>query len=232
MGAYAAFLFALTMHLQGGLGFSPLRAGLAFVPFAAGFAAVSLGWTRLPEPAHRLLPVAGPLAFAAGATTTVLLAGRGWPGVVAPVLLALAGAGHAASFSPLFARLGQLMGARYGSALAALGNTGALLASALSVAAVGGLYLSVADSPAGSAAGLRATCLAVDAMLLVTAACAGWAVTRRPRPDTASAGAPGTASAGAAGTAARPVPAARSGARPAGIRSAGRSGTSGLTGEG
>ena len=205
MGAYAAFLFALTMHLQGALGFGPLRAGLAFVPFAAGFAAMSLGWTRLPEPAHRALSVAGPLAFAAGATATVLLAGHGWPGGLATILLALAGAGHAASFSPLFARLGQLMGARYGSALAALGNTGALLASALSIAAVGGLYLSVAATPGGSAAGLRAACLAVDAMLLVTAACAARAVTRRPRPDTAPAAGTGTAPAAATGTASADV---------------------------
>lgn len=181
MGAYAAFLFVLTLHLQGALGFGPLRAGATFVPFAAGFATVSLTWTRLPERAHRLLPLIGPLAFAIGVTATALLAGRDWPAGPAVGLLAIAGAGHAASFSPLFARLGQIMGSRYGSALAALGNTGALLASAVSIAAVGGLYLSVAGTPAGSAGGLRATCLAVDAMLLVTAGCAGWAVTRRRR---------------------------------------------------
>ncbi|MQA76567.1 MAG: MFS transporter, partial [Solirubrobacterales bacterium] len=46
MGAYAGFLLSLTLHLQDGLGFTPLHAGLIFAAYASGFATASLTWTR------------------------------------------------------------------------------------------------------------------------------------------------------------------------------------------
>jgi MFS family permease len=180
MGCYAAFIFTLTLYLQNGLGFSPLRAGLTFVPFAAGFATTSLSWTRVPARVQRWLPVLGPLAFAAGITLTVSVAAGRWPALPAIGLLAVAGAGHAASFSPLLARIGALVGARFGSALSGLANTGTLLASAVSVAGLGGLYLSAtAHHPAASHLGLIRVVVAIDAVLLVTAVCATWTMTRR-----------------------------------------------------
>jgi MFS family permease len=182
MGCYAAFIFTFTLYLQGGLGFTPLRAGLTFVPFAAGFATTSLSWTRLPTRVQRWLPVFGPLAFAAGITLTVSVAAGRWPALPAFGLLAVAGAGHAASFSPLLARIAALIGARFGSALSGLANTGTLLAGAVSVAGLGGLYLSAtAHHPTAAHLGLTRVVLAIDAVLLATAACALWTVTRDPR---------------------------------------------------
>ena len=43
MVAYGGFLFTLTLHLQQGLGDSPLRAGLTFAPYALGFVANVFG---------------------------------------------------------------------------------------------------------------------------------------------------------------------------------------------
>src|SRR5947207_1776361 len=45
---FSGFFFILALHLQDGLGYTPLRAGLTFAPTAAAFALVSLNWRRLP----------------------------------------------------------------------------------------------------------------------------------------------------------------------------------------
>jgi hypothetical protein len=46
MAINAGFLFAMTLHVQGGLGYSPLRAGLMFAPTVVVFGAVGLTWRR------------------------------------------------------------------------------------------------------------------------------------------------------------------------------------------
>jgi MFS family permease len=167
MACYAAFLFALTLHLQTGLGMSPLAAGLAFVPYAAGFAAVGLGWTRLPERARSALPVLGPLAFAAVLVALVPLTREDWP-PTASALLVLAGGGHAAGYGPLIARVSALAGARHASAVSALNTTGTMLANVLGVAALGGVFLAAGDTRAG----LTAVSVLIAALLPATAACA------------------------------------------------------------
>ncbi|MPZ27084.1 MAG: MFS transporter [Micromonosporaceae bacterium] len=196
MGCYAAYLFALMLHLQDGLGFGPLAAGLTFLPYPAGFALVSLGEQRLPARLRAALPVAGPLLFA-GAIGLLALAvlgagsggwpavldpgGRGWPAVLAVPLLLLAGAGHAAGFTPLFARVLSWVEPRYAATLSGMGSTGSLLAGVFGVAAVGSVYLAVADAPGRSAAGLIAVTAVVIGLLLVGAGCARRV--RSVRPD-------------------------------------------------
>jgi hypothetical protein len=63
MGTFGGFLFSMALHLQTGLGDSPLRAGLTFVPAALGFATGSLTWQRLPVRWHRRQI---PVGFAVG----------------------------------------------------------------------------------------------------------------------------------------------------------------------
>src|SRR5213076_1662252 len=46
MTIFSGFFFTLALHLQDGLGYTPLRAGLTFAPTAAAFALVSLNWRR------------------------------------------------------------------------------------------------------------------------------------------------------------------------------------------
>lgn len=180
MGGYAAFVFTLTLYLQNGIGFSPLRSGLTFVPFAAGFGAASLSWTRLPAQVSRWMPVFGPIAFAAGITAITSLATDGWPVAAGVVLLAVAGAGHAASFSPLFARVSGLIDTEFAAALSAVSNTATLLVGAVMVAGLGGVYLSTTAHNRYAAAhlGLAHVVLAIDAILVITTACAGWTITR------------------------------------------------------
>ena len=59
MAVFGGYFFAMALHLQGGLGDSPLRAGLIFAPAGAAFALVSLNWQRLPRQLHSGLIIAG-----------------------------------------------------------------------------------------------------------------------------------------------------------------------------
>src|SRR5262249_11341946 len=101
MGAYFGFVLVLTLDLQVGRGFGARGTALAFVPYPVGFATVSLTWTRLSASGRRRLSVLGPVAFAIGMAGVGLLPRPQWPVLVASPLLLLAGAGHAATFSPL-----------------------------------------------------------------------------------------------------------------------------------
>jgi MFS family permease len=157
MGCYTAFLFAFTLNLQERHGIGPLGAGLTFVPYAVGFAVLSLTWGKLRV--HTWLPVAGPLVFAAVATA---VAAFGWSYALLPLLVA-AGAGHAAGYSPMIARLSAAVGPGRASALSALNSTGPMLASVTAVAGLGGVYLT---------AGLGWTFALVAALLVLSAATA------------------------------------------------------------
>lgn len=167
-GCYAGLLFSLSLHLQETTGLDPLRAGLAFVPYAIGFAVMSLAWTRLPPWRH--LPAAGTLTFAA--VVALLAACGGWPGTWSAPLLMIAGAGHAAGYSPLISRLSRLVGPEGTSALAALNATGPMLASVTAVAVLGGIHLTWGLPRVET----------VIAALLVAGACCGSAAGARDRP--------------------------------------------------
>jgi MFS family permease len=141
MGCYAAFLFAFTLHLQNELGRTPLAAGLAFLPYAIGFGIMSLTWARMPERAVAALPVAGPLVLGGTAVAVAVAAAAGdSPWFLTP-LLALGGAGHAAGYGPLIARLSDLVPPGRASAFSALNSSGPVLGQTVAVAAIGGVYL-------------------------------------------------------------------------------------------
>jgi MFS family permease len=106
MTTFSGFFFTLALHLQDGLGDSPLRAGLTFAPSAAAFALVSLNWRRLPGTAHHALIVSGFVAVGvAMAWMAGLLRGGGTGGPGVYLVGALTGAGMAAAFSPLMTRV-------------------------------------------------------------------------------------------------------------------------------
>jgi MFS family permease len=145
MGSYGALLFALTLHLQDDLGYSPLRAGLAFAPYAAGFAAMSLSRWKPPGPV-------GPLALGGGA---LLVASLSWSPVSELILFA-AGAGHAAGFSPVVSATVARVRAEHAPEATALLTTGALLAQAVAIATLGSVYLTWGLTAA--AVGIAAVC--------------------------------------------------------------------------
>jgi hypothetical protein len=182
MGCYTAYLFTLTLHLQGGLGFGPLAAGLTFLPYPAGFATLSLAERRLPEPVRARLPVAGPLVFAGAiAVLAAFAAGGAWPTVAAVPLLYASGAGHASGFSPLFNTILGRVEPRYAATLSGMAATGTLLAGVLAVSALGGVYLAVAGTdPTRSATALAAVTALVAGLLLLGAAFARRALSPHP----------------------------------------------------
>lgn len=168
MGCYSAFLLTLALHLQATLDFSPLEAGLAFIPYPVGFGALSLTWNRYPQRVQSVLPVAGPIAFAAGSLAVVLLCRDSWSPLGAIPLLVIAGAGHAAAYSPLIAQITGLVEPRLASAISALNSTGPLLASVTAVAALGSLYFA-APAPAD---GLLRVAIAIALVTSIGTACA------------------------------------------------------------
>ena len=191
MGCYSAFLFTVTLHLQSGLGYTPLRAGLAFVPYTCGFAVTGIGYRRLSARLRAALPVLGPLCFAASISgmITLVVAHGGRPDAWCAPLLVVAGAGHAAGFSPLLARLAAAVAPRHASALSGLSSTGTLLASALGVVGIGSLYLAATENrPLRSPAGLEHVATATVVLLLASAAFALLAVRRLPDPSVGSPG--------------------------------------------
>lgn len=180
MGCYAALLFTLTLHMQDGLGFTALRAGLAFVPYATGFAACSLLAARLPARVRDLLPIAGPLAFAVAAIVLAGISRDGWPVLAASALLLVAGAGHAAGFTPLVTRIAAAVRPDQAASLSALVSTSALLSSVLGVVALGGVYLALLGTHPHLAFAAVATLLAV---LLLAGAVSATLSTRPAAPS-------------------------------------------------
>ncbi|MGX1913896.1 MFS transporter [Streptomyces phaeochromogenes] len=105
MAVNGGFLFALTLHVQGGLGFSALRAGLTFAPTAVVFGLVGLTWRGWPASWQRALIPAG-FALAAVSVAGVGLALRDGHGAGFWLYVAFAGvgAGLALGFSPTLTR--------------------------------------------------------------------------------------------------------------------------------
>ncbi|MFJ2769545.1 MFS transporter [Streptomyces sp. NPDC087300] len=105
MAVNAGFLFALTLHLQGGLGYSPLRAGLTFAPTAVVFGVVGLVWRRWPEPLQRVL-IPGGFVLTAVSTAAVglLLRDGGDGGPWLYVALVGVGGGLSLGFGPTLTR--------------------------------------------------------------------------------------------------------------------------------
>jgi MFS family permease len=166
MCTFGGFLFSLALHLQGALGYSPLRAGLFFIPGAAGFALSSLNWRRMPAAWHRpMIPLA------------LLLAGLGYlglalfesGGVGLEVAMGVAGLGLGAAFSPLLAITlthVAVEDAADASGLLVMTNQ---LGQVVGVATFGTLFLSLAP-PTGHA--LTVTTVALAAAAALAACCA------------------------------------------------------------
>jgi MFS family permease len=140
--AWGGFLFVITLYLQAGLGFSPLRSALTFTPFAVGFALTSLTHDRLPAPAQRRVPVIGLVVLAAGFAALGVLDGSGrWHTDASAVILSLTGAGYGAAFSPMIAKTVARVPARLVPDASGLVGTTIQVAFVVGVAALGSYYL-------------------------------------------------------------------------------------------
>ena len=168
MGGYGAFIFSLTLHLQGGLGLSALCSGLSFSPYALGFAVASLSWSRLAPRLQRLVPVCGLLVLAGADLALGLLVRSAWTPTLTLPLLVLAGAGHGAGFGPLVQQMVARIPPRHAAAIGGLISTMSQLAGAIGVATLGSLYLATArhGSAQLSAHGFSLVSVAIVALCL------------------------------------------------------------------
>ncbi|MFF5972024.1 MFS transporter [Streptomyces sp. NPDC012769] len=172
MAVNAGFLFTLTLHLQGALGHSALRAGLTFVPTAAVFGVVGLTWRRLPARLQRFLVPGGFLLTAAAAPAVgAVLTGGGEGGLLLQPVLCVLGAGLGLAFSP--ALTGALATVRPEDAADAGGllATVTQLGQLIGVAAFGTVFLGGIAGPgaAASADALRVCMLALAGTALLGA---------------------------------------------------------------
>ncbi|MFE7400913.1 MFS transporter [Streptomyces sp. NPDC057557] len=146
MAINAGFLFAMTLHVQGGLGYSALRTGLMFAPTALVFGVIGLTWRRWPARLQGAL-VPGGFALVAVASVAIGLlmrdGGDGGPWLY--VAFAITGSGMALGFSPTLT--GALANVRPEDAADASGVlvTVTQLGQLIGVATFGTLYLNRLD---------------------------------------------------------------------------------------
>lgn len=171
MAVNAGYLFMMTLHLQGGLGYSALRAGLMSAPSALVFGAVGLTWRRWPARFQGALAPGGFVLLAAGSVLIgqALRNGGGGGGVLYAGFVVM-GVGMALGFSPTLA--GALANVRPRDAADASGVlvTVTQLGQVIGVATFGTLYLNRLDAPGAQGSG---EALWVGTLALAAAACAG-----------------------------------------------------------
>jgi EmrB/QacA subfamily drug resistance transporter len=145
MVAYGGFLFIFTLHLQGGLGDSPLRASLIFAPAGAAFGLFGFYWRKLPRRTHHLLTPTG-FALAAGAYLLIAatLSDGTHGGALLQAGLLVFGAGMGAAFSPLLTNALVHVAPSEAADASGLLITTVQLGQATGVATFGSLFLTLA----------------------------------------------------------------------------------------
>ncbi|MEV2249612.1 MFS transporter [Streptomyces sp. NPDC050147] len=174
MGVNAGFLFVLTLHIQGGLGYSALRAGLTFAPTAVVFGVVGLTWRRWPGALQRALIPGGFALTAASAVAVGLLlrdGGEGGPWLY--VAFVGIGAGLSLGFSPTLTRALSTVRPEEAADASGLLSTVAQLGQLIGVACYGALFLNRLESQGAPGAYSSADALMVSAYALAGAAALG-----------------------------------------------------------
>ncbi|WP_324784339.1 MFS transporter [Streptomyces sp. H51] len=147
MAVNGGFLFALTLHVQGGLGHSALRSGLTFAPTAVVFGLVGLTWRSWPASWQRLLIPAGFVVTALSvAGVGLLFEGGDQGGAAVYVASAGVGAGLALGFSPTLTRALATVRQEDAADASGLLATVTQLGQLTGVAAFGTLFLNRLES--------------------------------------------------------------------------------------
>jgi EmrB/QacA subfamily drug resistance transporter len=175
MMSYGGFLLTLAVHLQSGLGYSPLRAALTYTPAAVGFFLTSLAAPRLVPLLGRHVLTFGLVTAALGlfgAAATVEAAGSGleaWQ--LAPTLL-VTGLGQGFAMSPLVGTIIAGVPPSEAGSGAGVVTTTLQTGNVLGVALIGLLYFTVLGDAgtAAASADAYAVVLPVCAALLLVAA--------------------------------------------------------------
>ncbi|MFD7714089.1 MFS transporter [Streptomyces sp. NPDC059786] len=174
MAVNGGFLFVLTLHVQGGLGYSALRAGLTFAPTAVVFGLVGLTWRSWPASWQRALIPAGFVIAAAS------VAGVGWTlrdggdgGVLLYVAFTGVGTGLALGFSPTLTKALATVRPEDAADASGLLATVTQLGQLIGVAAFGTLFLNRLESLGASGAYTSADALLACMYALAVAATLG-----------------------------------------------------------
>ncbi|MFD8377553.1 MFS transporter [Streptomyces sp. NPDC059679] len=162
MAANGGFLFVMTLHVQGGLGYSALRAGCTFAPTAVAFGLVGLNWQRLPS---RWQPVTVPAGFVLAAVSFVGvgLALRDGSDGGAWLFVALVGVGMGLAFaySPVLTRTLATVRPQDAADASGVLVTSAQLGLLSGVAVFGAVFLGHGSGVDASADALWVSCLAL-----------------------------------------------------------------------
>jgi MFS family permease len=150
MATYGGYLFAGTVHMQSGLGYSAAHAGLCFAPIAVGFGSVSLFWRRVPM---RLWKPAMPTGMLVAALSLLgmMFAQRDGQqiGAASLILLLTAGLGMGVAMSPLFNFTLSGVPLEYAADASGVVATMQQLALAIGLTGFGSIYLTNVSHPYG-----------------------------------------------------------------------------------
>ncbi|MET8627196.1 MFS transporter [Kitasatospora sp. NPDC004669] len=172
MAFFTGFVFVISLTVQTGFGYSPLRSGLVFTPMAVLAMASSLTGKRLLPRYGLRVPVAGGVITALSLLLTALALQTGGERHALPVLLAtmgLMGIGNGLVLPSLIgAPMAGITPERAGTASGTLSTT-QQFAAVTGVATIGGTYFAVLDHHTHATAAAAATWLALAAVLAMIA---------------------------------------------------------------
>ena len=168
MAVMTGFFFAMTLHLQGSLGFTALDAGLAGLPAAVAIFLVSMRWRTLPPRTYNWQIVGG---FLLTAVSSFALAGvlhTGTTGGLARwILQALNGAGLGLAYSPLLGTMLSRIPVSDAADASGVISTTVQLSQVIGVATLGTLFLNLVAEPR-----VHASAHAITIVLVITGAIA------------------------------------------------------------
>ncbi|MFD5697787.1 MFS transporter [Streptomyces lasiicapitis] len=174
MAVNSGFLFVLSLHLQGGLGYSALRAGLTFGPSGVVFGVVGLTWRKWPAVLQRAL-IPGGFALAALSCVAVglLLRDGGDGGAWVYVAFVGGGVGMSLGFSPTLTRALAAVGPQDAADASGFLATVTQLGQLTGVAVFGAIFLGRIESQGAPGAYSSADALLVCFYALAAAAALG-----------------------------------------------------------
>jgi EmrB/QacA subfamily drug resistance transporter len=172
-------MFAITLHLQGALGFSALDSGLAFAPQALAVFLVAMNWRRVP-PRWFVAEVVFGFLLVAGSLVGIALSlhGGGTGGAARWIWMTALGFGLGFAFSPLMGLMLSRVPVRDAADASGVIATLTQIGQVTGVATVGTLFLNLDNgSPHSSAHAVTVVC-AVSAGLAVVGALAASRIPR------------------------------------------------------
>jgi MFS family permease len=184
-----SFFFILTIYLQSGLGYSPLRTGVTFTPFSAGIILGSAAAAPLGQRFGRVAVGVGALVMTAALGSMIALVGHDGGGLRAWQLapsLAIAGVAFGIVSGALAEVVLRHVPARLSAGASGVVNTVIEFGSVLAIAVAGGIFFAELGPRPGAPAFTHAASTALWYLTISCAAATAGAAflpASGPRPD-------------------------------------------------